>query len=82
MQESSLAFSCSAEGCKCTLWKDVLSRGNGPALNEKLLRLILEKRQVKGSSGTVVLKDGMISFYPNGSDRPSVSRSILYEKKR
>ncbi len=81
MQESSLAFSCTETGCKCTLWKDMLSRGKGPALNEKLLRLLLEKKQVRGSTGTVVLQEGWMKFYPNGSEAPSVSRSIVYEKK-
>ena len=81
MQESSLAFSCSEKGCTCTIWKDLLSRGNGPALNEKLLRLILEKKQVKGSTGTILLNEGRMSFYPAGSDEPSVSRSIAYVRK-
>ena len=27
MQESSLAFSCTETGCKCTLWKDMLTAG-------------------------------------------------------
>ena len=81
MKESNLAFSCTEAGCKCTLWKDMVSRGNGPALNEKLLRIILEKKQVQGSTGTIVLKEGWIRFYPNGSEQPSISRSIAYEKK-
>ena len=59
----------------------MLTRGNGPELNEKLLRLILEKKQVKGSTGTITLNEGWLRFYPNGSEAPSVSRSILYEKK-
>ena len=69
------------KGCKCTVWKDALTRGNGPALNEKLMRLILEKRQVKGSTGTIILQEGWLRFYPNGSEVPSVSRSVAYEKK-
>lgn len=81
MQESSLAFSCTEPGCKCTLWKDMLSRGKGPVLNEKLLRLLLEKKQVRGSTGTLLLQEGWMKFYPNGSEAPSVSRSIAYEKK-
>ena len=82
LQESPKAFSCTKKECKCTIWKDVLERGNGPLLDGKLMRLILEKKQVKGSTGTIVLSDGWIRFYPNGSHEPSASRSILYEKKK
>ena len=81
LQESSLAFSCTETGCKCTLWKDCLERGNGPKLTEKLVRLLLEKKQLKGSTGTILLQEGKISFSPIGSDHPSVSRSLIYEKK-
>ena len=81
MQESSLAFSCTEKGCKCTIWKDMLSRGNGPAINEKLLRLILEKKQVEGSTGTILLQESRLSFYPKGSGEASVTRSVIYEKK-
>ncbi len=59
-----------------------MTRGNGPQLNEKLMRLILEKKQVRGSTGTITLQEGWIRFYPNGSEEPSVSRSIIYEKKK
>ena len=82
MRESAAAFSCTEPGCKCTIWKDMMVRGNGPALNEKLMRMILEKRQVRGSTGTITLQDGWIRFTPNGSEAPSVNRSILYEKKK
>ncbi|MBQ8072159.1 MAG: DNA topoisomerase III [Clostridia bacterium] len=82
LRESGLAFECTEKGCKCTIWKDMLTRGGGPQLNEKLLRLILEKRQVKGSTGTIQLQEGWIRFYPNGSETPSVSRPLIYEKKK
>ncbi len=81
LRESPLAFSCTETGCKCTVWKDMLSRGNGPQITEKLLRLILEKGRVKGSTGTIELKEGWLRFYPNGSEAPSASRSLIYEKK-
>ncbi len=81
LQESSLAFSCTEAGCRCTIWKDMLTRGNGPALNENLIRLLLEKKQVKGSTGTIQLQEGWISFWPNGQESPSVRRPITYEKK-
>ena len=49
-------------------------------LNETLLRLLLEKKQVRGSTGTVVLQEGRIAFYPAGSSQASVSRSLIYRK--
>ncbi len=81
LAESPAAFSCTEPGCKCTIWKDCLERGGGPALQEKLLRLLLEKKQVRGSTGTVLLREGRLLFYPNGSEAPSVSRSLVYEKR-
>ena len=82
-QENVKAFGCSGwrEGCRFTLWKDGLQRGGGPPLNEKLVRLLLEKGEVKGSTGVIALRDGQLSFTPNGQDGPSVSMNIVYEKK-
>ncbi len=82
MRESPRAYNCTEEGCGCTLWKDCLTRGGGPMLNEKLLRLLLEKKTVRGSTGTIELKDGSIRFLPNGSDTPGVARSLIYERKK
>ena len=81
--ESPQAFFCSraADGCHFTLWKDCLTRGGGPILTEKLLRLLLEKQVVRGSTGAITLLDGAISFFPNGSDRASACRPLTYEKK-
>lgn len=77
------AFFCSraADGCHFTLWKDCLTRGGGPMLTEKLLRLLLEKQVVRGSTGAITMLDGAISFFPNGSDRASACRPLTYEKK-
>ena len=81
--ESPQAFFCSraADGCRFTLWKDCLTRGGGPMLTEKLLRLLLEKQVVRGSTGAITMLDGAISFFPNGSDRASACRPLTYEKK-
>ena len=81
--ESPQAFFCSraADGCHFTLWKDCLTRGGGPMLTEKLLRLLLEKQVVRGSTGAITLLDGAISFFPNESDRASAYRPLTYEKK-
>ena len=81
--ESPQAFFCSraADGCHFTLWKDCLTRGGGPMLTEKLLRLLLEKQVVRSSTGAITMLDGAISFFPNGSDRASACRPLTYEKK-
>ena len=81
MKESSRAFSCTEKNCRCTFWKDMLTRGGGPNLNEKLMRMILEKGQVIGSTGTIQLQEEWIRFIPKGSEQPSVLRSIIYEQK-
>ena len=80
--ESPRAFSCSggAPGCAFTLWKDCLSRGGGPELTDKLLPIILERKQVRGSTGTIVLEPQGIAFFPNGQDGPSVRRPLIYQK--
>ncbi len=81
LKESSLAFSCGEKDCHCTLWKDCLQKGGGPALTGKLLLLLLEKKQLKGSTGTLMIKESRILFYPNGSEAPSVDRSMIYVKQ-
>ena len=81
MAESPLAFSCTEKSCRCVIWKDCLTRGGGPAIDEKLLRLMLEKKQLKGSTGTVAIGEGSLRFFPNGSEQASVFRSLAYEKK-
>ncbi|MBQ6384280.1 MAG: DNA topoisomerase III [Clostridia bacterium] len=81
MRESPRAFNCTEEKCSCTLWKDCLTRGGGPAVDARLLKLLLEKRQLKGSTGTLMLQEGNILFFPNGSEVPSVKRSLIYQKK-
>ena len=81
LRESPRAFNCTEQGCGCTIWKDILVRGQGPELNEKLVRLVLKQKQVKGSSGTILLKEGHLMFYPNGSETPSINRSLRYDKK-
>ena len=81
LKESTMAFSCTEKGCNCTIWKNCLERGGGPNLTEKLLELLLEKKQVQGSTGILMLREGRILFYPNGSEVPSVDRSLVYVKQ-
>ena len=82
VQENSKAFGCSGwrEGCHFTLWKDGLKRGGGPMLTEKLVQLILDKGSVKGSTGLIEMKDGKLTFTPNGAEAPGASFSIEYKK--
>ena len=83
VQENSKAFGCSGwrEGCHFTLWKDGLKRGGGPELTEKLVQLVLEKGAVAGSTGTIRMADGQLSFTPKGLDAPSVTFPVVYSKK-
>ena len=82
LRESSRAFSCTEKECNCTIWKDCLQKGGGPALTGKLLLLLLEKKQLQGSTGILMIREGHILFYPNGSEIPSVDRSMIYVKQR
>ena len=80
MQESPRAFNCTEKGCGCTLWKDCLTKGGGPELTGKLTIMLLEKRQLQGSTGTILIRDGNIQFYPKGRETASVNRSMIYRK--
>ena len=81
--ENDRSFFCSqmSEGCHFTLWKDCLTQGNGPELTGKLLTLLVQKREVRGSTGIIVMDNARIAFYPTGSERPSANRSLIYQKK-
>ncbi len=80
--ENAQTFFCSRgeEGCAFTLWKDCLTRGGGPVLTEKLLRLLLTQRALRGSTGVIALDNGRILFYPNGQESPSAVRPLTYGK--
>ena len=80
IEESPRAFNCTEAGCGCTLWKDCLTRGGGPELTAKLIALLLEKKELKGSTGVIRIHEGNIQFVPNGKDGPSVNRSMIYKK--
>ena len=81
LKENTLAFGCTEKGCNCTIWKDCLQKGGGPAITGKLLLMLLEKKQLRGSTGIVMIREGKILFYPNGSEVPSVERSMIYVKQ-
>ena len=58
--ENSKAFSCSRwkEGCKMTIWKECLVSRGGPVLTDKLAKLVIEKREVIGSTGVIRYEPG------------------------
>ena len=62
--ENRKAFFCSRyrEGCGFKIWKDALLSAGGPEINAKLMRLCLEKKEVRGSTGTVFLDGGGVRF--------------------
>ncbi len=55
LTENSKAFGCSRwrEGCKMTIWKDCLERYGGPTLTAALIKLMIEKKEVIGSTGVI-----------------------------
>ena len=66
MAENSKGYYCTRfrDGCRFTIWKNELVRYGGPELNEKLLRLCVEKKEVRGSSGTIYYENGKVRFVP------------------
>ena len=43
--------------------------------------LLLEKKELQGSTGLLMIKEGRILFYPKGSEVPSVNRPMTWERK-
>ena len=66
MAENSKGYYCTRfrDGCRFTIWKNELVRYGGPELSEKLLRLCVEKKEVRGSSGTIYYENGSVRFVP------------------
>ena len=62
--ENSKAFYCTRfrEGCELKIWKNALERSGGPEITEKLLRLCVEKGDVRGSTGVIHYEKGNVSF--------------------
>ena len=42
--------------------------------------MLLEKKQLQGSTGILMIREGNILFYPKGNETPSVNRSMIYQK--
>ncbi len=70
--ENQKAFGCSQwkAGCKFTLWKNALVKSGGPLLSEKIITLLLTTPQAAGSTGTLFIGDGKLSFQKKGSSSP------------
>jgi len=81
LRESPMAFDCTEAGCRCTIWKDCLQKGGGPLFTEKLLLLLLEKKELQGSTGLLQLREGRLLFFPKGSDTATVNRPLIYTRK-
>ena len=81
--ESQRSFFCSRmeQGCHFTLWKDCLTRGGGPQLTTAITTLLLKKKEVRGSTGTITMNDQVVAFFPGGSAQASAVRPLIYEKK-
>ena len=64
--ENERAFGCSRwrEGCAFTVWKDCCRRAGGPELTEKLLRAVMEKGRLRGSTGTLTWDGQRVGFEP------------------
>ncbi|MBQ8618915.1 MAG: DNA topoisomerase 3 [Clostridia bacterium] len=67
MAENSKGYYCTRyrDGCKFTIWKNELVRAGGPEISEKLLRLCVEKKEVRGSTGTIYYENGKVRFVPS-----------------
>ena len=83
VQETEKAFGCSdwKAGCHFTVWKNCLQRAGGPAVSDKLIKLILTEKHVRGSSGCITLDGYNLSFTKNGEDMPAISVNIQYQRK-
>ena len=74
--ESPKAFNCSRKECGLLIWKDGLTRGGGPELDAKLMRLLIEKRSLRGSTGTLSLTSQEIVFQPADPGAAPVRRAL------
>ena len=82
VQESARAFGCTdwRNGCAFTLWKDCLTRAAGPELNVKIVQLLLKNGSVRGSTGTLALADGYLTFTKSGENAPAARVNIRYQR--
>ncbi|MDD2647268.1 MAG: DNA topoisomerase 3 [Eubacteriales bacterium] len=78
VQENDKAFGCSKwrEGCGFTIWKNALERGGGPAITAPIVKLLLDKKEVRGSTGLIALSGERLSFTKAGEQAPSAFSAI------
>ena len=67
MAENTKGFYCTRfrDGCKFTIWKDALVRSGGPELSAKLMKLCVEQKNVRGSTGVIHYENGQVRFTPS-----------------
>ena len=78
MRPAELHSPSAEENC---LTENVASLRSVKELTDKLMVLLLEKKELHGSTGILMIREGRILFYPNGSEVPSVNRPMIWEKK-
>ena len=80
--ENERAFGCSRWKQKCTftLWKDCLARYGGPLLNRKIVETLLREGQVRGSTGTVLLRGKTLQFQFKDSTDATPAISLEHSK--
>ena len=80
--ENEMAFGCTGwhEGCAFTLWKNALSRAKGPELNAAIVTKLLAAGEVSGSTGTIRLAQGQMTYTPKGAEQPAVTVPVTYHK--
>ena len=66
--ENSKAFYCSRwkDGCGLKVWKDCAAKQGGPEITAKLMQLLLKTPELRGSTGTLRLQKGAVSFLRKG----------------
>jgi DNA topoisomerase III len=84
VQETEKAFGCSGwrDGCHFTLWKNSMQRGGGPVLDAQIMKILLATGEVKGSTGILRIKEGMLEFTPDGTAAAPYHVSVKYEKRK
>lgn len=85
VRENDKSFGCTEYkgGCNFTIWKNALSRGEGPDLTKEMVAELLTNGEVKGSYGTIRFDKSKqaILFYKPNEDRYCWSSNITYTKK-
>lgn len=51
-------------------------------LNERIVRALLNEGELRGASGVIRLENGLLQYFPAGSESPRLSLPIRYEAKK